>query len=257
MEELYRPLASAESECLSWFQLFKDTQKLEREDVHVWRAWIDVSVSNIERYIKFLPTHEVAQAERIQGVPYRHHYIVIRGLLRVILSHYVQVKPECLRFCCNEHGKPFLDFPGGAQAVNFNLSHSSELVLFAITHQERRIGVDLERIRTVVSADQIAEKFFPSAECAACEIMPEPLKSQSFLRSWTRMEAYVKALGMGLAGAAKDGKILLPGKMPGPERGHMEKFPWSINCWEPAPEYVAALAVEGSNWQLTYRELGE
>lgn len=257
MEELRRSFASAESECFSWLQLCREKQKLEREDVHVWLAWIDVSASYIEKYLKVLPPHEVAQAERFQTIPYRHRYIVTRGLLRVILSRYVQVKPECLRFCCNEHGKPFLDFPGGAQAVNFSLSHSSELVLFAITHQERRIGVDLERIRTVISADQIAEKFFPSAECAALEIMPEPLKSQSFLRSWTGLEAYVKALGMGLTAAVKDNKIPLHDQISSQEREPTGKFAWSINCWQPAPEYVAALAVEGSDWQLTYRELGE
>lgn len=257
LSELCRPLAFAESECLSWLQLFREKQQLERKDVHVWLAWIDESASNIERYIKFLPPHEVAQAERFQGVPNRHRYIVTRGLLRAILSRYLQTKPECLRFFSNEHGKPFLAFPGGAQAVNFNLSHSSELALFAITHQERRIGVDLERIRTIVSVDQIAEKFFSSAECAAFEIMPEPLKSQSFLRSWTRMEAYIKALGMDLTAASKDNRIPLPGKIPGQEREHMEEFPWSINCWEPAPEYVAAVVVEGSDWRLTYWELGE
>jgi len=257
MEELHLSLASAESECLSWLQLFREKQKLERGDVHVWLAWIDVSASYIEKYLKVLPPHEVAQAERFQTIPYRRRYIVTRGLLRVILSRYLQVKPECLRFFSNEHGKPFLDFPGGAQGVNFNLSHSFELALLAIAHQERRIGVDLERIRTIVSVDQIAEKFFPSAESASCEIMPEPLKSQSFLRSWTRMEAYVKALGRGLTAAVKDNKIPLPGQIPSQEREPTGKFPWSINCWQPAPEYVAALAVEGSNWQVTHWELGE
>lgn len=223
----------------------------------MWLARIDESASNIERYIKFLPPNEVAQAERFQGVPNRNRYIVTRGLLRAILSRYLQTKPECLRFCYNKHGKPFLAFPGADQAVNFNLSHSSELVLFAITHQERRIGVDLERIRTIVSVDQIAEKFFSSEACAAFEIMPEPLKSQSFLRSWTGMEAYVKALGRGLTAAVEESKIFLDGKIPGQEREYIEGFPWSINCWEPAPEYVAAIAVEGSDWRLTYWELGE
>lgn len=257
MEELYRPLASAASKCLSWLQLFREKQKLERDDVHMWLARIDESAANIEIYINFLPPHEVAQADKFQTIPYRNRYIVTRGLLRVILSRYLQTKPECLRFSYNEHGKPFLAFPGGAQAVNFNLSHSSGLALFAITRQERRIGVDLERIRTIVSVGQIAERFFSADECAAMEIMPEPLRSQLFLRSWTRMEAYVKALGMGLAAAVKDGKILLHDKIPSQQREHLGKFAWSINCWQPAPEYVAAVAVEGSDWRLTYRELGE
>ncbi len=244
------------SKCLSWQQLFSEKQKLEREDVHVWLARIDASASYIERYIKLLPPYEVAQAERFHGVPNRNRYIVTRGLLRAILSRYLRVRPEYLRFFYSEHGKPFLAFPGGAQAVSFNLSHSSGLALLAVAHREGRIGVDLEKIKTIAAADRIAEKFFPAEECAALEIMPEPLKSRSFLHSWTRLEAYGKALGMGLTAALKESKILVHGKTPGRKRGNLEKLPWSIYCWEPAPEYVAAVAAEGNDWQLTYRELG-
>jgi len=190
-------------------------------------------------------------------VLHRHRYIVTRGWLRAILGSYLQEKPEGLQFRGNQHGKPFLAFPGGSAAVNFSLSHSSGLALFAVAHQERRLGIDLEKMRTIVYADRIADKFFPAAEAAALAKMPEPLKSRSFLRSWTRMEAYVKALGTGLTAAARDNKIRLSGQPAGRENEQMEKFPWSSCCWEPAAEYVAALAVEGGDWRLRCRELGE
>lgn len=243
-------LTGAGSECLSWLNPLGGNFALGRQDVHVWRARLDVSASLIEGCRSVLTSAEVSQAERFQARLPRHRYITARGVLRKILSRYLPVTAESLRFQYNEHGKPYLAFPGGAQAVNFNLSHSSGWALFAVAHQERRIGIDLEKIRTIVFADRIAAEFFSPEDCAALAMMPEPLKSQSFFRSWTKMEAYAKALGTGLTAAAGGGKITLQGKILDQERESLEKSAWSIRCWRPVPEYAAALAVEGDDWQL-------
>jgi 4'-phosphopantetheinyl transferase len=255
MDEIFHKLAPVKTKYLSWRQLDKDHEILEKDDVHVWLAPIIVSPSTIERYDVLLDPHEVAQSERFQRVVHRNRYIVTKILVRLILSRYLQVQPKCLRFFYNEHGKPLLGRPGDVQGVNFSLSHSSGLALLAIAHQGRRIGVDLEKKRTMASVNRIAKKFFPAEECATLRIMAEPLKSRTFLRAWTIMEAYVKAQGIGLAAAVKNRQTFLLDKIISHARGHINNFPWSISCWEPTPEYVASLVVEGSGCQVSSREL--
>jgi 4'-phosphopantetheinyl transferase len=225
---------------------------LGRKDVHVWRAWLDVSASYVKSFRELLSIEEVSQAERFYLICNRHRYVVARGLLRTILGRYLRIEPERLLFGYNDHGKPFLAFPGDIQRVSFNLAHSSGMALFAFAYPDRRIGIDLEKIRTVASLDLISRRFFPPDDCAALEIMPEPLKSQSFFRSWTQMEAYGKALGTGLTTALKDGKISLHDQTLSQGRECLDKSVWSMHCWHPAPEYVAALAVEGNDWHLKY-----
>ena len=82
--------------------------------------------------------------------------------------------------------------------MNFNLSHSHDLALYAFTLQ-RRIGIDLEQLRPISMAEQIAKRYFSSQENAVFSKLSQMQKQEAFINGWTSKEAYVKAIGEGLA----------------------------------------------------------
>jgi hypothetical protein len=55
--------------------------------------------------------------------------------------------------------------------LEFNLSHSGDFALIAVT-QGRRIGVDVERIRQGISSHVIAQQYFSKAEVAELQSLP-------------------------------------------------------------------------------------
>ena len=126
----------------------------------------------------------------------------------MILGGLLGEPPASLRFRAAVRGKPELDRdssganPAGKQpTLCFNLSHSSELALIAVC-RDHELGVDLERVRTIHEADRIVASFFSPAEHAEFATISDDLKPLAFFRGWTRKEAILKGLGIGLAGLA-------------------------------------------------------
>jgi 4'-phosphopantetheinyl transferase len=183
------------------------------------------------------------------------HFIVARAVLRMILGRYLQIEPKQVQFSYGYHGKPELAERLGDTELRFNLAHSHELALYAFT-RGREIGVDIEYLRFIPDAEQIAASFFSAGEIAALQALPANQRQMAFFACWTSKEAYVKAVGKGLALPLDQFEVsLAPGEPAGllNVKGAPGEAPrWSLNTWTPAPGYVAALAVKGRNWQPTY-----
>ena len=139
--------------------------------VHVWRASLDQSPSQIDRFRNTLDDDERSRADRFYFSRDRERFIVARGVLRAILGRYLNRAPEGLSFSYSIHGKPALVSESGADAIRFNLSHSHGTALYAVT-RGREIGVDLEFIRCDLEAEQIAERFFSHSEIVALRALP-------------------------------------------------------------------------------------
>lgn len=128
--------------------------------------------------------------------------------------------------------------------------------MYAFT-REREIGIDVECIRLVSEAEQIAARFFSSRESAQLRALPPEQQQAAFFNCWTRREAYLKALGHGLARPLNEFDVsLVPGE---PARLlHIADHPEEASRWfmqelKPAAGYVAALAlplVRGETWRF-------
>ena len=134
-------------------------QKVTCDEVHVWRAFLDQDASILHDMEQILSIGERDRARQFYFVRDRSHYIMARGFLRVILSHYLDFDPSQLRFRYNPYKKPSLASPWDQERLHFNLSHSDGLALYVIAHG-RRVGIDLERIREDVSFELLAKLFF-------------------------------------------------------------------------------------------------
>ncbi len=128
----------------------------------------------------------------------RDRFIVGRGILRRIISAYLALPPSQLRFTYNEYGKPSISDDQNDRALNFNLSHSAELILYAVT-RGRSVGVDIEYIREDSATIEIAEHVFSEDEVAALKSLPTDQRTIGFFNSWSRKEAFIKAKGMGVS----------------------------------------------------------
>ncbi len=227
---------------------------LSADQVHVWRATLQLPETLVLQLHAILSPDE---QERARHYRFRHdqqRFIVARGWLRVILSQYLHLNAGQLRFRYNPHGKPELD-PADqpVHSLHFNLAHSEDLALFAIA-SERRVGVDLEHLRSGLADDRVTDTVFAPREVAALRSLPPRDQEKAFFACWTRKEAYVKARGEGLVMPLDAFEVsLLPGDppallfMPGDPD---EVGRWSLREIDLGPDYAATLAVEGQGWLL-------
>ena len=221
--------------------------------VHVWRASLHVSASYLHTLEGTLTADECARAERFYFQKHREHFIAGRGLLRNILSRYLDRKPDRLRFCYNSYGKPALTEETGTEGLCFNLSHSHRIALYAIT-RDREIGIDIEYFRPNVETEKLAERFFSPREAAVLRALPEHLQREGFFNCWTRKEAYIKAEGKGMSIPLSAFDVSLtpgePAALLRTQNHPQETARWSLQALNPAPGYAAALAVKGHDWEL-------
>ena len=224
---------------------------LAKDDVHVWKASLDRNPTELDSLRQTLATDEQKRAERFRLNKHRDRFIVGRGVLRTILGMYLDRQPGQFRFRYTPYGKPELPVEEGA--LSFNLSHSRDLALYAVT-QKREIGVDVEFIREDVNLLGIAKRFFSEREYAQLRALPPSCRLQTFFDCWTRKEAFIKAKGEGFSLPLSQFDVsIAPGKPAALLRTEWnpdEVARWSLNSFAPAPGYAAALAVEGKHWNL-------
>jgi 4'-phosphopantetheinyl transferase len=186
--------------------------ELELDEIGVWlveldagllgQAEIDGAEPGVE--LAVLDADERARAARFVRARDRRRFARCRAALREILGALVGERPESLRIRVVARGKPELepvDGVGGPPAVKFNLSHSSDLAVIAVS-RGHELGIDLEQIRPIGEAERIVESFFSEAEQTEFARIDEQDRPLAFLRGWTRKEAILKGLGIGIAGLA-------------------------------------------------------
>lgn len=217
-------------------------------EVHVWRVPLDCPALEIQRLTELLNPDERERAGRFVFPCDRDRFIAGRARLRLLLGRYLSKDPAALEFRYGYAGKPDLAAP----AFPFNVSHSDGLALIAIGGPGR-LGIDLERIRPRSVPDSF-RSFFAPAEEAAIDALPLELRERAFFACWTRKEAYIKGRGDGLSFGLDRFEVSvapdLPAKLLRVYDDPDETGRWEIHSLDPAPEYAAAIAVEGHGWRL-------
>ena len=228
--------------------------RLDRDDVHVWRCWLEQPDDRLDALSAVLSPEERVRAARPYGERGRRHAVVARGFLRRVLARYVDVAAEALAFVYGDRGKPSFAETVEHADVRFNLSHSGEVAILAVA-RGRDLGTDVERLRALPDHASIAARFFSPAENAELLSRWSADPVRGFFTCWTRKEAYIKATGMGL-GQPLDGFDVAiapdePARLRRVERDASETSRWTYATFEPALGYLGAVAVEGDGWRLT------
>ena len=227
---------------------------LTAADVHVWCVFLNRTAAELDALLPTLSSEEQTRANRFYFIRDKNRFVVSHGALRAILGRYLDAAPAQLAFTQGQQGKPELAPAFAASRLQFNLSHSGDIALCAVAY-ESVLGVDVEQIRTVVDATQIARRFFSARENEAFAAVPDVEKPQAFFNCWTRKEAYIKAIGEGLSCPLDAFDVsLAPGE---PARilqirgSEAAAGRWSLVALSPAADYVGALVVEGGDSRLS------
>jgi len=219
-----------------------DSPRLRESEVHVWAFALDVPPERISALATTLSTDERQRAEQFRFPRLRERFIVGRGGMRAILARYTGSDPSRLQFSYSLRGKPRLT----DSALEFNLAHSDELALLAVTDSVP-VGVDVELIRPMPDGLDIARRFFAASEVAAFADVPTDAHDEAFFNLWTRKEAWLKATGDGISESLSKVEFTFrPGDtarvvaIDGNPRAAVE---WSLSELQPAVGFTGAVAL--------------
>ncbi len=196
-------------------------------EIHLWRAALDdpIRLSGAEAV---LSREELLRAGKFARALDRQRFIAAHGALRMVLGLYLSADPQSLEFRAGPMGKPAL--VQTFTDLRFNLSHSGELALIAVT-RGREVGVDVERVQRDIEFDPIVEHYFEPTEAWDLRTAPPQERVGRFFDLWTRKEACVKAQGVGLG-------------------MKIETHRFGVRNLCPALGYAGAVASEGDEWRL-------
>ena len=221
-------------------------------EIHLWRVCLDQGATVFSQCEKALSRDERERARRFHFSQDQRRHIVGRGLLRIILGRYLGMDPAEIVFFNGGQGKPRLAPATNGDLLHFNVSHSEGLALYAVT-RHREVGIDVERVRPLQEAEQIAGHFFSGRENAEWRSLPDSRRQEAFFNLWTRKEACLKASGEGIgerlshvdvwenSGAVRE--------IPAIVENSSATSRWLLWNLRPAPGYVAALAIN-ADWFL-------
>ncbi|MBN6889319.1 4'-phosphopantetheinyl transferase [Cytobacillus horneckiae] len=156
----------------------------------------DIVNSDYHLILNNLDDNQKGKVNRLRFKEDQYLSLVGQCLIRTILCKYIGLPNKDLRFSYNYYGKPFINNIDG-KSLEFNLSHSGEWVVLAISDQP--IGIDIERINLDIDVTLYFNHFFSNKEQCLFSNLREQDISNYFFEFWTLKESFLKAEGTGLA----------------------------------------------------------
>ncbi len=214
--------------------------------IDLWCTFLgEVDDSLLPRYRAMLCAKEIERMERLHFARDRRRDLITRALVRTVLSRYGSLSPREWRFSADAHGRPRISNPPAGFELDFNLSHSAEMVVLAVC--DRAIGVDVEHIAREAGIDRL-DRYFSAAERADLLALAPPQRRRRFFELWTLKESYLKARGVGLRLPLDAFAFEFAG-----ERGLRLSFEppiedsprrWRLGQLTPRPDYLVSVCAE-------------
>lgn len=218
----------------------------DRREVHVWFVELATDASALEACSRCLSVEEKERAARFCFEHLKSAYTLSRGVLRVLLGRYLAIRPDLVQFSYGMRGKPRIAFP--ETRLEFTLAHSGTLAAYACA-VGCELGVDIEQVRPTREQEGIVRRYFSHEEYDEWLSLGAALRDEAFFNCWTRKEAYIKALGEGLARPLDSFRVSLspgaPAMLLSDAADPAAPGRWSLVELRPADGYVGALAVPG------------
>jgi 4'-phosphopantetheinyl transferase len=219
---------------------------LAAEVLYIWYLIVrdDIEVTDL---IDDLSGEEQEKARLFKSEPGRARFIVSRYFERAVLAQHTGLRPRDICYSRGPYGKPGLENRIPDRGLSFNLSHSKNLIVIAVTGGPA-VGVDAEFGEPGLPFMDIAGAYFHAAELEHLRRLPEGRRDQDFFRIWTSKEAYIKAIGMGLSRPLASFSILVGDQLPDQSTTatlNDETGEWSIIELSLAPGYYVTAVVQG------------
>lgn len=218
------------------------------DEVHIWQ--IDLTLPQPAAWAASLDAAEQAHAARFATPALQLAFRRAHGALRAVLAHYTHFNPADLAFTQGRWGKPAL----ATGELEFNLTHSGALALLAVAPAGCPVGIDIEsleqhRLDVVTLFDLTCH----DSEKAALLALSGDAQRHAFMALWTRKEAYLKALGIGL-----QADLHTVAFSHDAQTGHWSvarpaarsDTPWQVRTLETAAGYVGSICLPDAGMQV-------
>ena len=231
----------------------------QQRDVHVWELDLRRPPACA---LDLLDAAEQERARRFVFAVDQTRFIAAHGWTRQILGRYLKRAPQDLQFALGPHGKPALTGHSGDATLCFNLSHSLDKALLAVSNGVP-LGVDIEAIRPDLHDAALASGVLTADEFAELVQLPPRQQTGVFFACWARKEACMKALGLGLAlepktlhigmAVTRQRVVLKDLLIPADPQIAAADF-IDLSALQSPPGHAAALAVLGGFGKVLYRQ---
>ncbi len=174
------------------------TLLVSRSELHVWQIGLDIQQRLYMLLTSLLSPEEIYDANTFIFEEEFRRYQISHGFKRLVLAKYLNIPPRALNFKHAKYEKPFISHGQNSLNIQFNLSHSHNVILMVITIQDA-VGIDVEYHARDFSEETLINTIFsPNEQLFFSNLTEEEEKKKVFYRCWTRKEAYLKAQGIGL-----------------------------------------------------------
>lgn len=163
--------------------------------VDLWLYSILPNDDKEREFLSVLSAEEQEKAKKFHLLDDQKKYVISHGVMRQLLASYIPCNPRDIRYHFNAFGKPELAFP--SEQIYFNLSHSEQLAALAVASSP--VGVDIEQVKPLDDYLSLTRHFLSANEHKYFEQLAVIDQQIAFYRAWTRKEAYIKVIGMGLS----------------------------------------------------------
>lgn len=224
---------------------------LAKSTIEIWQANLDECSQFQQTYWSVLSPDEQQRANRLVKPQDKSRFVVARGILRYLLGQYLNLKPQAIIFDYLARGKPILAASHHCSKLQFNVSHSQQLALYAFVQSDYGIGIDVEWVRAIPNFCKMVQRFLTQKESAYLLSLPPSLQQTTFFQFWTAKEAYLKAIGKGLVGlqdidvtlSSSDSEQLMLLQQPSV----------TLYNFSPQPNFLATVASFENDSQLIYK----
>ncbi len=223
---------------------------LQEDEVKVFWLSLSLPPAGLALAYQALSVEEKTRAQRFWRARDRRRRIACWGQVRWLLSLFLNLPPQALKFVRGPWGKPYLE---GKKTLKFNFSHSEDRMVLAVG-LGRELGVDLEIIRPLLGLERLARRCLALSEWKIWQGLAVEERLVAFLRFWTRKEALAKASGLGLGVGVRH---LVFGDTGGPVAVPQALAPtesWAVRQWVER-DYCAALCIRPGGFRISECEL--
>jgi 4'-phosphopantetheinyl transferase len=178
------------------FEIFQKNIELSDQKIDV--LLLKFGELNYGEYYFCLSQDEQERADKLKVELKRKQFVITRGILRKLLSKCFGKDAKEIKISYGQHGKPFIEDKLNDKSVEFNISHSDDYGLIAIT-LDNKIGVDIEKLNPVIDYQSLSNRFFSDKEKEELSSLDKELQLDAFYRIWVRKESFIKATGKGIS----------------------------------------------------------
>lgn len=165
------------------------------EPLQVWSVQLGQGRERLREAWRLLSERERERAHAFISRSAAEEFVLARAALRRILGASLDVRAEQVALAAGLLGKPTLVQPS---ALSFSVSHGGGLIVVAVGRAVA-LGIDVEpRHENPQRGLALAERFFAREEVEILRALARDKLADALARLWSRKEAYVKALGIGL-----------------------------------------------------------